>query len=382
MDAKEAKEKAAEAIKAGKDKLGEAFSQENIEAGKEKLKAGATKVKKRISLLPFRSLAEKKIPQSAREKFPLLNRLIPLANQIACGMAVFLVVAFIACSPKAAKSVPASSDSPDIDSALGALEGSAKNAVANITEKVAGGSKPTEEKASQSAVKGNAAPASDFKYDLTRDGKGIVILRYTGKGGNVIVPNEIEGMSVIQLGRASPDGSGRGFENTKVTGVVLPDTIKIIPDDAGIYNPGFSNTPLQSITFPKGLTFIPSEFFLNCKSLKSIDIPDTVRRIGQSAFRGSGLTSIVIPEGVEVIPMYAFSLCKDLKSVTLPESIREIENMAFAGCSSLETVNLPSHRISYGDASGRMPSAFEDCTKLSIATRKVIIDAGYSGGRF
>jgi len=374
MDAKEAKEKASEAIKAGKEKLGEAFSQENIEAGKEKLKAGTAEVKKRISLLPFRAMAEKKIPQSAREKFPFLNRLIPITNQIACGMAVFLVVAFIACSPKAAKSVPASSGLPDIDGALGAFEDSAKNTVANITEKVVGGSKSTEEKASQSAVKGNAAPASDFKYDLTSDGKGIVILKYTGKGGNVIVPNEIEGMPVIRLGESN--GAG-GFKGTKVTGVVLPDTIVVSSDYYGDTTAGFYDTPLQSITFPKGIAVIPDHFFENCKSLKSIDIPGTVKVIGAFAFQGSGLTSIVIPEGVETIEQNAFRYCKDLKSVTLPESIREIRHDAFAGCSSLETVNLPSHKISYGDGSS---DAFKGCTKLSIAARKAINDSGYTDG--
>jgi len=362
MDAKEAKEKASEAIKAGKDKLGEAFSQENIEAGKGKLKAGTAEVKKRISLLPFRAMAEKKIPQSTREKFPIFNRLIPLTNQIAYGMAVVLVVVFVACSPKAAKSDSSSSGSPDIEVA--------KNTAA---------AKPSEEKAAQPAVKGNAAPASDFKYDLSRDGKGIVILKYIGKGGNVIVPSEIEGMPVIQLGGTEYGSvSYTGFENTKVTGVVLPDTI-VIQHILGFNNHGFAGTPLQSITFPKGITFIPNSFFQNCKSLKSIAIPDTVKTIEAYAFSGSGLTSIVIPEGVEEIEMWAFANCKDLKSVTLPESIRVIESHAFQGCSSLETVNLPSHRIIYGDGYSSS-DAFKGCTKLSIAARKAINDSGYTDG--
>jgi hypothetical protein len=95
MDAKEAKEKASEAIKAGKDKLGEAFSQENIEAGKEKLKAGTAEVKKRISLLPFRAMAEKKIPAETKTKFPILNTLIPLTNFIICGLVAVLLIVVI-----------------------------------------------------------------------------------------------------------------------------------------------------------------------------------------------------------------------------------------------------------------------------------------------
>jgi hypothetical protein len=45
--------------------------------------------------LPFRALAEK-IPAGTRAKFPLLDKAIPFANQIVCGLAVVLVVIVIA----------------------------------------------------------------------------------------------------------------------------------------------------------------------------------------------------------------------------------------------------------------------------------------------
>lgn len=288
-------------------------------------------------------------------------------NLIACGSVIVLVAVLSACSPKAAKSSGSSA------------------------AQAAGGSQPADAASSGQAAKGTVAPASDFKYDLTKNGKGIVILQYTGKGGNVIVPNEIEGVPVVQLGGPSgATAAGReifnhGFEGTKVTGVVLPDSIIMDFESVEYYEyylvyggefiNGFKDTPLQSITFPKGVTFIPKFFFENCKSLKSIAIPDTVKKIEEYAFRGSGLTDIIIPEGVDTILDFAFSDCKDLKSVTLPESINIIGQSAFAGCSNLETVKLPSHTINYAVDS----FAFYGCTKLNIAARKAINDSGYYG---
>ena len=47
--------------------------------------------------LPFVKLAEK-IPASAREKAPIINKAIPFANQIVCGIVLVLLVTVIACS--------------------------------------------------------------------------------------------------------------------------------------------------------------------------------------------------------------------------------------------------------------------------------------------
>jgi len=301
--------------------------------------------------LPFKGMAEK-IPTETRAKAPVLNKVIPFANQIACGLVVVLLVtAIVACSKK-------NSD--------GGSSGSSKS-----ENEASGGGSAKATNNSKAVV----APASDFKYDLTANSKGIVIVEYTGNGGNIIVPDEIEGMPVIRLAVDEGVGKWKGFRNTKVTGVVLPDTIVFRPSIMSEYNPGFENTPLQSITLPKGATIIPGEFFKNCKSLKSIDIPATVKVIEDSAFEGSGLTEIVIPEGVTTIGFYAFRNNKNLKSLTLPESIRTIEPSAFTGCSSLETVKLPSHKISYESGF----DVFDGCTKLSIAARKAINDSGYSG---
>jgi hypothetical protein len=70
------------------EKLPTAEAKEKLNAGKEKVNAG-------INKLPFKKLAEEKISASARAKFPLLEKAIPFANQIVCGLAALVATVVI-----------------------------------------------------------------------------------------------------------------------------------------------------------------------------------------------------------------------------------------------------------------------------------------------
>ena len=68
-------------------------------------------------------------------------------------------------------------------------------------------------------------------------------------------------------------------------------------------------------------------------------IPNTVKRIGEDAFKGCrGLTSVVIPESVTTIGYNAFFECTGLESVTLPSTISSLQIEAFSGCSGLREI--------------------------------------------
>lgn len=70
--------------------------------------------------------------------------------------------------------------------------------------------------------------------------------------------------------------------------------------------------------------------FKDCKSLKSITIPDSVKFIGYEAFYGcTNLTEIIMSNGVKTIDEYAFYYCTSLKSVTIPSSVTSIGFGAF-----------------------------------------------------
>ena len=117
---------------------------------------------------------------------------------------------------------------------------------------------------------------------------------------------------------------------------------------------------LTSITIPESVTSIGYQAFDGCTSLMSVTVNTNIDRfasifgtqvteyilgndvtnIGYEAFKGcSALTSISIPNSVTSIGRWAFEGCSSLTSITIPESVTSLEYQAFDGCSSLETIN-------------------------------------------
>ena len=108
----------------------------------------------------------------------------------------------------------------------------------------------------------------------------------------------------------------------------------------------FNSSGVENVTFPQNsqLTEIGSGVFTLCNNLKNIDSPETVTKIGGSAFERTGLTSIKIPASVTNIGGTAFYLCGQLESVTFaPDSkLEAIGGDAFSGCSALKTISCES----------------------------------------
>ena len=318
---------------------------ENLDSGKEKVKAGAGKVNEKIKGLAFRGMLEKKVSPETRAKFPVLDKIIPLTNYIACGLAVVLVVLVVACSRGGGSSG-------------------------------GGGGRPN--------------PETDFRYELTADGSGVEILTYLGKrGGKVVIPEKIEGYPVVAIGDNS------FWENP--TEVMLRN-----PESKSVAQAGDRTERITSVVIPNTVTYIGNGCFGNCEGITSITLPKSLTTIGSVAFAYSGLKSVIIPEGVLYIYSGAFSGCKSLTSVTLPESLEELYGQAFADCAELATVNLPKSSFlyastSYIDAKREIRrisrngysdfivyespdnGAFINCPKLSLATREAIKKTGYEG---
>lgn len=83
----------------------------------------------------------------------------------------------------------------------------------------------------------------------------------------ILVPD-----GVVQIGRAA-------FLASKLTSISLPDSLKVIEDDAFC-----GCTRLKYLYFPKNLTHIGSRAFMGCDLIKEFVIPDTVEHIGDEAF--------------------------------------------------------------------------------------------------
>ena len=128
------------------------------------------------------------------------------------------------------------------------------------------------------------------------------------------------------------------FQNcTSLTSVELPQGLKTL----GVHSFD-SCSSLASINIPEGVTTIESYVFRACSSLTSINIPEGVTSIGEHAFEDcSNLTSINIPEGVTIIGNLAFYGCSSLTSINIPESVTSIGGNAFAYCSNLTSIHVP-----------------------------------------
>jgi hypothetical protein len=168
-----------------------------------------------------------------------------------------------------------------------------------------GGADAAKSASAASAPKGGgkAAPASDFTYDMSKDGKGVVIKRYTGKGGKVVIPGEIEGLPVVELGEDSFTGSNYDSPGADLTAVVIPASVKTIG-------------PLA---------------FSVCKKLTSVTIQGSGVTIGQSAFRGcTELAELNIPDGDKVLVPGDYASSAFVGCKKLPLAMRaKLKDMGF-----------------------------------------------------
>ena len=119
----------------------------------------------------------------------------------------------------------------------------------------------------------------------------------------------------------------------------------------------------KGTVIPNSVISIGEEAFLGCKGLTTINIPNSVTKIGKSAFGSSGLISLNIPNSVTNIEDRTFEYCSSLTSIIIPNSVTNIEDGTFVGCRRLASINIPHSVKSIG---WEAFSSCESLTSLSI----------------
>jgi len=173
------------------------------------------------------------------------------------------------------------------------------------------------------------------------------------------------GDNVFRACSALSSMSLAGTEAEEGTGVI-PSTL----EKAGswIFN---DCEKLSKLVFTEGMEKIPDQMAYCANYVKELEIPDTVKEIGVSAFYKSGLTKVSLPASVEKIGNTAFNGCTSLTEVTWNEGLKEIGNNTFNGCKALASISLEGTEAEEGTAV--IPSTlettanwiFKDCEKLS-----------------
>lgn len=161
----------------------------------------------------------------------------------------------------------------------------------------------------------------------------------------------------------------------------------------------FRGESLTSINIPDSVTNIGNSAFSGCSSLTKIIIPSSVVNMDGNSFLGwdgdlhneskafvyehqvlfnkdkttliayrSKKTSYIIPNSVTNIGDSAFQQCRLLTSINIPNSVTNIGDLAFLQCDSLTNINIPNSVINIGR------SAFSDCKNIPSKIESDIIN--------
>lgn len=134
-----------------------------------------------------------------------------------------------------------------------------------------------------------------------------------------------------------------------INGIVLPESIHSIGKWA------FMGCQLEEVSLPNSVESIGGFTFGNCKRLKKVILSDNINTIEAVMFAGcANLQSIAnhttqdaiidgnikIPLGIDTISYQAFQNCTSIKSVEIPSSVRFIYENPFIGCDKLVTFTI------------------------------------------
>lgn len=113
----------------------------------------------------------------------------------------------------------------------------------------------------------------------------------------------------------------------------------------------FNGSRITSIAIGNGIEKIDTSAFQNTKQLHRIELPQTLREIGTTAFYLSSITEINIPEGVEKIGSGAFR-STELESLYIPATVKTIGGAPSSACSSLTEITVAEENQYFSSQDG------------------------------
>ena len=199
---------------------------------------------------------------------------------------------------------------------------------------------------------------SGLEYTLLADGTGYEVSRGKHKlFGVVEIPDYYYTLPVKRIANEAfffhsgieyPNPITGNLCNIATTGIRLPSRLETIGEYA------FScMIKLTEVEIPETVTQIERHAFNGCKSIKRIKLPRGLKVITESSFANCTFDEIIFPEELEEIEERAFfsdrpryekwqRLYPSYKKLEIPETVKRIGNSAFQGWLELEEITLPS----------------------------------------
>ncbi|GMH77339.1 hypothetical protein TrST_g10569 [Triparma strigata] len=123
---------------------------------------------------------------------------------------------------------------------------------------------------------------------------------------------------------------------------------------------------LVTVDIPEGITFIGTDSFFGCSSLKDIKFPKSLKSIGYGSFINCySLEEVdLLHTFIQELGGEAFFDCTSLREMKIPDSLQTFGNNVFLNCSKL----VPSHiDVSYYDSDEEYDEERVDVTSEVIA---------------
>lgn len=213
--------------------------------------------------------------------------------------------------------------------------------------------------------------ATGFKYKLNATTKTATLVRNTDADGkslytatNYVLPSTVKdgnGVEYVltELGDHCFVGNDKMYDweaelnNKTLQSIVLPSTVKKI--GWACFNRCLN---LKDVQLPEQLEELSDSCFAECISLDGVIFPQSVTKIGECCFYGcNSLQSVKLPKNLSELEMQCFNFCTSLVNVVLPENCERLGLWCFSGCEKLEEITIPS-KVNY------IGSSFSGCTSL------------------
>ena len=185
----------------------------------------------------------------------------------------------------------------------------------------------------------DATDNSAFTY--VNHGDSIEITGFDNSVSDVVIPSEIEGLPVTAI-------SVGAFYLSTITSIEIPNTVTSIGEMAFL-----GCTSLKSVKLSTGVAKIDKNAFGSCSALQEIQVakdnPNFSSLNGVLYSKKQDTLVIypaaktdaayIIPSGVTSVAMYAFSENPYLETLTIPNSLIKVGDSAFYNCKNLRAVS-------------------------------------------